>query len=41
MGKSYELNRVDPNCPICNRLKDKHTPKEAQICFNKIRKDQE
>jgi len=36
-----EIDRSDPTCPICRRLKDNHTPEEALNCFNKIRKRQE
>ena len=40
MGENSELNRADPICPICNTLKENHTPEQAQRCFEKIREKQ-
>ena len=40
MGNSEKLNRADPICPICNKLKENHTPQQAKDCFDKIRNNQ-
>lgn len=32
-----KIDRSEPNCPICNKLKSNHTPSEAIICFNEIK----
>jgi len=40
MGNSSELNRADPICPICKKLKENHTPEQARKCFEGIREKQ-
>ena len=37
MGKESKIDRADPICPICKKLKENHTPEQARSCFEKIR----
>jgi hypothetical protein len=38
-NKKMKPDCSDPDCPICERPKEQHTPSEALNCFNKIRGD--